>query len=86
MLSQCIEEVKSLPHVCSPLLVVVSSKGEKRLVINLKFLDQYLLKKKFKYEDLHTALEILSKEDFLIKFDLKSGYHHIEIHPVIRNI
>lgn len=79
--SRCIEKVQSLPHICSPLLVVVNSVSKKRLVINLKFLNQYLLKQKFKYEDLRTALDMLTKDDFLFKFDLKSGYHHIDIHP-----
>ena len=79
--SQRIKAVQALPHVCSPLLVVVNESGKKRLVINLRFLNQYLLRQKFKYEDLRTALDLLSQEDFLFKFDLKSGYHHIDIHP-----
>uniref|UniRef100_A0A7M5UXS3 Reverse transcriptase domain-containing protein n=1 Tax=Clytia hemisphaerica TaxID=252671 RepID=A0A7M5UXS3_9CNID len=34
---------------------------------------------KFKYEDLKTAAEVFEKEDFLITFDLTSGYHHVPI-------
>ena len=34
----------------------------------------------FKYEDLRTLLSILSSDDFLFKFDLKSGYHHVKPH------
>ena len=33
----------------------------------------------FKYEDLRTLLSIPSPNNFLFKFDLKSGYHHVEI-------
>ena len=33
----------------------------------------------FKYDDLRTLLSILSPNDFLFKFDLKLGYHHVEI-------
>ena len=40
-----------------------------------------LLAAKFKCEDLQVALKILSKGFYLLKFDLKSGYHHVEIFP-----
>ena len=78
--SQCIRQVAVRPHVCSPLMVVESSSGKKRLVINLKYLNMYLWKDKFKYEDMRTALLYLEKDDFLCTFDLKSGYHHVDIH------
>ena len=78
--SQCIRQVAVKPHVCSPLMVVESSSGKKRLVINLKYLNMYLWKDKFKYEDMRTASMYLEKDDFLCTFDLKSGYHHVDIH------
>ena len=34
---------------------------------------------KFKYEDLKVALLMFTEDDFLFKFDLKSGYHHLDI-------
>ena len=37
--------------------------------------------KNFKCEDLKVALKVLSKGFYLFKFDLKSGYHHVEIFP-----
>ena len=40
----------------------------------------HLWKDKFKYEDMRTALMFLEKGDFLCTFDLKSGYHHVDIH------
>ena len=36
---------------------------------------------KFRYENLTTLSEIVSKGDYFTTFDLSSGYHHIEIHP-----
>ena len=77
---RCIHKVGVKPHICSPLSVVTNTEGKKRLVVNLRFLNQYLLKEKFKYEDLRTAMFLFQKGDFLITFDLKSGYHHIDIH------
>ena len=67
-------------HVCSPLSVVVGSTGKKCLVINLRYLNQYLIQKKFKYEDIRIALTLMEGVSFLFTYDLKSGYHHIDIH------
>ena len=48
-------------------------------MLNLRYLSQYLRKDRFKYKDLRTAMLMLNKNDFLFKFDLKSGYHHLDI-------
>ena len=75
----CIAEVDGVPRVCSPLSVVTNSSGKKRLVIDLRYLNGYLLKEKFKYEDLRLAMLMFQKGDYLFSFDLKSGYHHVNI-------
>ena len=36
---------------------------------------------KFKCEKLHTIKNIFAKGFFVFSFDLKSGYHHIDIFP-----
>ena len=76
----CIRQMATRPTVCSPLLVVVGSTGKKRLVINLRYVNAFLRIEKFKYEDMRTALMLLEKDDFICTFDLKSGYHHVDIH------
>ena len=73
-------KVAEKPHVCSPLSVVSNRIGKKRLVLNLRYLNQFLLKDKFKYEDLRLAMLMVGKNDFMISFDLKSEYHHVDIH------
>ena len=75
----CVKKLESAPHVCSPLSVVVNAKGKKCLVINLHCLNQFLKKESFKYEDLCILLTLLKTQDYLYKFDLKSGYHHKDI-------
>ena len=80
MANRCIKKVSEKPFVCSPLSVVVNSEGKQRLVLNLKHLNQFLRKDKFKYEDLRVALLMFQKGDFLFKFDLKSGYYHVDIY------
>ena len=59
---------------------VVEGSNKKRLVINLRHLNSFLWKQKFKYEDLRTALLLFEKGDMAFTFDLKSGYHHVDIH------
>ena len=72
-------EVATQSHVCSPLSVVSNSGNKQRLVINLRYLNGYLQKDKFKYEDLRTAMLLFQQGDYMFSFDLKSGYHHIDI-------
>ena len=52
------------------------------MVINLRYLNQYLWKKHFKYEDLQTVMQMFSQDDYMFVFDLKSGYHHVDICPL----
>ena len=68
------------PHMCVVLCSVVhNAEGNQCLVINLRYVNQFLKMDSFKYEDLRTLLSILSPNDFYLRFDLKSGYHHVEI-------
>ena len=56
--SGCIRSTLEVPLVCSPLMVVTNAKGKKRLVINLKYLNSFVVKEKFKYEDIRTLISI----------------------------
>ena len=80
--NRCVKRVPAAPHVCSPLSVVVSGSGKKRLVINLRHVNRHLWKQKFKYEDLRVAMLLLERGDYMFSFDLKSGYHHVDIAEV----
>ena len=48
----CIVVCTSCPHVCSPLHVVVNADGKKRLVVDFRYVNQFLQIQKFKYEGL----------------------------------
>ena len=39
-------------HVCSPLGVVSIKNGKLRLILDLRFLNEHLAKRKFKFQDL----------------------------------
>ena len=41
---RCIRKLEERLHVCSLLSVVVNNKGKKRLVLNLRYLNQFLLR------------------------------------------
>ena len=75
----CVRVVPEPPLVCSPLSVVENSARKKRLVINLRHLNRFLWKQKFKYEDLRIAMMLFKRGDYLFSFDLKSGYHHVDV-------
>lgn len=61
---------------------MVSSDGsKKRLVHDLRHVNNFLWKKKFKYEDMHAVLEMAEVGEFMVSFDLKSGYHHYRYSP-----
>ena len=77
--NQCIVKVQYPPHLCSPLSVAVNSQEKRRLVLNLHYLNQILWTEKFKYEDVCVAMLMFQKGDYLFAFELKSGYHHIDI-------
>jgi len=77
--NRCVKKVSEKPYICSPLSVVENAEGKLRLVLNLRYLNQFLTQAKFKYEDLRVALLMFTQGDLLFKFDLKSGYHHVDI-------
>ena len=74
-----IEEAKEPPVVCSPLSVVMNGVGKKRLVVNLRHVNGFLWKQKFKYEDIRVAMAMFEKGEWMFSFDLKSGYHHVDV-------
>ena len=61
-----------------------SGTGEFRPVINLKALNRFLPKEKFKMEGLHTARSLLCEGDYMMKLDLKDAYYAVPIHQESR--
>ena len=57
-----VEEVAELPYISSPLLVV---ENKKRLVVNLRHVNQFLWKKRLKYEDLRIAMMLFSPGELI---------------------
>ena len=49
--------------------------------MDLRHVIFHVFKQKFKCEGLHTIRDIFSADYFVFSFDLKSGYHHVDIFP-----
>ena len=80
---RCVIECASCPIVCSPLSVVANASGKQRLVVDLRYVNQFLPVRKFKYEGLELVPTLFQPGDYFTTFDLKSGYHHVDIHEDI---
>ena len=80
LLQRCIEEIEKRPPIINPLSVSIQSSGKKRLILDLRHVNQFAYKQKFKCEDIKTFIQLIDKEYYMFKFDLKSAYHHVEIY------
>ena len=78
------ESLPTTVHFNTLLVEKGQGTGEFRPVINLKVLNRFLPKKKFKLEGLHTARSLLRKGDYMMKLDLKDAYYVVPIHPESR--
>ena len=73
----CIFEHEVPPLCVNPLRV---AEGKKlRLVIDLRRVNNYLAKPKFKYKDLCSLSQVLVEGHWFFTWDLKSGYYHVDI-------
>ena len=70
------------PFCTNSLSVAEDPSGKKRLILDVSCLNTFLWKEKIKFDDWKVFEEFIDTESeaFLFKFDLKSGYHHIDIH------
>lgn len=74
-----VREVFSPPHVVSPLSV--SCKGaKKRLILDLRYVNSHVRKNSIKFDDWKVMQHYMEKGAFMFKFDIKQGYHHVDIH------
>ena len=74
-----LEEVKIKPIVVNPLTVSIQKSGKKRLILDLREVNKHVMKQNIKFEDWKIALQYFDKDCYLYKYDLKSGYHHLDI-------
>jgi hypothetical protein len=75
-----IECTNILPYVINPLTVSVNHKDKERLILDLCHVNQYIEKRKHKFEGVSEAIQYIIKDRYVFKFDLSSGYHNVSIH------
>ena len=63
----------------NPLSISVQANGKKRIILDLRYVNKFLHKMRIKYEDWKTTMPHFALGIYMFSFDLKSGYHHIEI-------
>ena len=77
--SECIKQLSYKPHVVNPLSVSVHPNGKKSLILDLRYVNHFIKKLRIKYDDWKIASHMFRKNGYMFSFDLKSGYHHVEI-------
>ena len=75
-----ITELATPPRVVNPLTVVVKD-GKKRMVLDCRYINKFVHKQKTKIEGAETLKKFLPRATHLFNFNLKAGYHHIEMNP-----
>ena len=77
--SGCIREVSQNEiKVLNPLMV--ADNGQKlRLILDCRHVNSFLRVPRFKCDDIRTIRDLFEVGDYFFKFDIKSGYHHIDI-------
>ena len=74
-----VKEVKNPPYVVSSLSVSENGSHKLRLILDLRYVNKHVFKNKIKFDDWKIMQDFLEPTDFLFKFDISQGYHHIDI-------
>ena len=83
LIAGSVVECGCAPTAVNPLSVSFQASGKKRLMLDLRYPYQFLMKSKIKFEEGKTMLYsfIDCSQNWLFSFDIKSGYHQIDIFP-----
>lgn len=79
--NHCVVEVPFTPHIINPLTVSINNLGKKRLILDLRKVNEHIWKEKISFEDWKVGLEYFTHDGYMFKFDLSKGYHHLDIFP-----
>ena len=80
VISEVFHNGHNLPQYCVNPFTMAEGK-KLRLVIDLRLVKEFLLKPKFKYEDLSSLSQVIEGNHWFFSWDLKSGDHHVDIYP-----
>ena len=74
-------QVPFKPTIVNPLSVAFSSAGKPRLILDLRFVNNHLIKEHIKFDNWRVFEQFVAPSGYLFKFDLRKGYHHVDIFP-----
>ena len=74
------EEGMGEPRVISPLKVVPKKGGKLRLILDLSWLNRYLIFPKFRYDSVKQIADLFEMGDYMFAWDAKDGYWHVDLH------
>jgi len=80
--SWCAYAVPLKPYIVNPLIVATHKSVKMRLILDLSALNKFAKKGKIqngRLENIHAVLK--KKDNYLLKYDFKSGYHHFNNCP-----
>ena len=67
--------------------MATSSPGKKRLSLYLRYVNSHIYRDKIKFDDWKCFENYISDhKGYMCKFDLKNGYHHIDINSQHHNL
>ena len=75
-----VKELTAIPRIVNPLSVAANA-TKLRLVLDCSALNNFVIRYRFKLDDLKVILDYMQPSFFMCKLDLKSCYHHIDINP-----
>lgn len=84
LVSGAISVCDSVPHCVSPIGCVPKKQNKYRLIVDLRQVNTYCRLPSFVNENINTVCGLVKKDDDLYTIDLKSGFHHIGVHPEFR--
>jgi hypothetical protein len=71
-----------IPTVVSPLGVVPKPHSDKlRLIVNMRYVNDHLVTRVFKFEGLTDIAGMANKGDYSLSYDLTSEHYHVALHP-----
>lgn len=65
------------PPSCVNALSVAENGSKLRMVLDCSLLNEYILRYRFKLENVSSILPYLNQGSFMVKLDLKQGYYHV---------
>jgi hypothetical protein len=53
-----------------------------RLLVNIRYINNHLVKRVFKLEGLSDIADMTNKGDYSLSYDVTAGYYHVALHTL----